>query len=74
MRQLWAAAAAYSSSADSVHHLRSPGRLCSRWQGAHFIVREGFTLLLHKTVQERERGEAEEDGKTNSTPDRSLGL
>lgn len=74
MRQLWAAAAAYSTGADSVHHLRSPGRLCSRWQGAHCIVRESFTLLLHKTVQEREKGEAEEDDKANSTTDRSLGL
>ena len=34
MRQLWAAAA-YGASADSVHHPRSPGKSCSRWQGAH---------------------------------------
>ena len=38
------------------------------------MVREGFTLLLHKAVQERERDEAEEDDKENSTADHSLGL
>lgn len=38
------------------------------------MVGEGFTLLLHKAVQERERDEAEEDDKENSTADHSLGL
>lgn len=40
----------------------------------YFMVREGFTPLLHKAVQERERDEAEEDDKENSTADHSLGL
>lgn len=34
VRQLWAAAA-YGASANSVHHPRSPGKSCSRWQGVH---------------------------------------
>lgn len=38
------------------------------------MVGEGFTLLLHKAVQERERDEAEEYDKENSTADHSLGL
>lgn len=44
------------------------------YQGHKFMVREGFTPLLHKAVQERERDEAEEDDKENSTADHSLGL
>lgn len=38
------------------------------------MVGEDFTLLLHKAVQERERDEAEEYDKENSTADHSLGL
>lgn len=38
------------------------------------MVGESFTLLLHKAVQERERDEAEENDKENSTADHSLGL
>lgn len=38
------------------------------------MVGEGFTVLLHKAVQERERDEAEEDDKENSTADHSLGF
>lgn len=34
MRQLWAAAAC-GASAGSGHRPRSPGKSCSRWQGAH---------------------------------------
>lgn len=44
------------------------------YQGHKFMVGEGFTVLLHKAVQERERDEAEEDDKENSTADHSLGF
>lgn len=40
----------------------------------YFMVGEGLTLLLHKAVQERERDEAEENDKENSTADHSLRL
>lgn len=51
-----------------------PGPCNRSHSPTYFMVREGFTPLLHKAVQERERDEAEEDDKENSTADHSLGL